>query len=116
MPEGNITVDQRAAETIGGITRFPSLTVGSEDGLHGGCMMSWTRSGTRVPPIPGPRELFRKLFTDENQSEQARAKDRFRLKGSILHAVRGDAKSLERNLTKRDKEKLDEYFTSVRDV
>ena len=51
MPEGNITIDQRAAETIRGATRFPSIAVGSEDGLHGGCMMCWTRSGTRVPPI-----------------------------------------------------------------
>jgi hypothetical protein len=38
------------------------------------------------------------------------------MKGSILDAVRGDAKSLERHLGRRDKEKLDEYFTSVRDV
>ncbi len=30
--------------------------------------------------------------------------------------MRGDAKSLERHLGERDKEKLDEYFTSVRDV
>ena len=51
LTEGNITLDQRAAETVGGATRFPSLTIGSEDGIHGGCMMAWTRSGTRVPPI-----------------------------------------------------------------
>ena len=65
MPEGNITVDQRAAETIGGATRFSSLALGSESGIHGGCLMSWTRSGTRVPPISTPRELFRKLFVSE---------------------------------------------------
>src|SRR5215218_5425326 len=39
MPEGNISLDQRAAESVGGVTRFPALTIGSEDGLHGGCMM-----------------------------------------------------------------------------
>ncbi len=116
MPEGNISLDQRAAETIGGATRFPSLTIGSEDGLHGGCLMCWTRSGTRVPPIPGPKELFRKLFITDSDSERERGKDRFNLQGSILDAVQGDAKSLERQLGKRDQEKLDEYFTSVRDV
>ncbi len=116
MPEGNISLDQRAAETIGGATRFPSLTIGSEDGLHGGCMMCWTRSGTRVPPISGPRELFRKLFITEAAHDRARAADRFALQGSILDAVNGDAKSLGRQLGKRDQEKLDEYFTSVRDV
>jgi len=116
MPEGNISVDQRAAETIGGATRFSALTIGSEDGLHGGCQMCWTRSGTRVPPIPGPKELFRKLFITEGAHDLARSADRFHLQGSILDAVHGDAKSLNRQLDTRDREKLDEYFTSVRDV
>lgn len=116
MPEGNITVDQRAAETMGGATRFPSLALGSESGIHGGCLMSWTRSGTRVPPISTPRELFRKLFISEGAADVAATMDRLDLKGSILDAVQGDAKSLEGHLGQRDKEKLDEYFTSVRDV
>jgi hypothetical protein len=116
MPEGNISLDQRAAESVGGATRFPSLTIGSEDGLHGGCMMCWTRSGTRVPTIPGPKELFQKLFITDSESDRARSADRFAMQGSILDAVNGDAKSLTRHLGKRDQEKLDEYFTSVRDV
>ena len=116
MPEGNLTLDQRAAETMGGATRFPSLALGSESGLHGGCLMSWTRSGTRVPPISTPRELFRKLFVSDGAAQVASSTDRLNLKGSILDAVQGDAKSLERHLGQRDKEKLEEYFTSVRDV
>jgi len=116
MPDGMISVDQRAAETVGGATRFPSLTIGSETGIHGGCQMCWTRSGTRVPPIPGPNELFRKLFVNESSSNLARVRDRFDLKGSILDAVHGDAKALGRQVDREDREKLDEYFSSVRDV
>ena len=116
MPDGNITLDQRAAESIGGATRFPSLTIGSEDGIHGGCLMSWTRSGTRVPPIPGPKELFRRLYVSDDAADRERTAARLRLQGSILDAVQGDARSLQRHLDKRDREKLDEYFTSVRDV
>lgn len=116
MPEGNITLDQRAAETMGGATRFPSLTLGSEEGIHGGCLMSWTRSGTRVPPISTPRELFRTLFVTDDAASLATSMDRLDLKGSILDSVNGDAKSLKRHLGQRDKEKLEEYFTSVREV
>ena len=116
MPDGNISLDQRAAETVGGATRFPSLTLGSEEGLHGGCMMCWTRSGTRVNPIQGPRELFRKLFVNETPDDQARTKDRLVLQGSILDAVNADARSLKQRLDASDQQKLDEYFTSVRDV
>jgi hypothetical protein len=78
--------------------------------------MSWTRSGTRVPPISTPRELFQKLFITEDAKSLAASMDRLNVKGSILDAVNGDAKSLQRHLGQRDKEKLDEYFTSVRDV
>ncbi len=45
--DGGISLDQRAAEFVGWQTRFPSLTIGSESGLHGGCQMSWTRTGIR---------------------------------------------------------------------
>ncbi|MCA9143488.1 MAG: DUF1552 domain-containing protein [Planctomycetales bacterium] len=116
MPEGGISVDQRAAEFVGSRTRFPSLTIGSEDGLHGGCMMSWTRTGTRIPPIPGPRELFRALFVENNVEAKRLAANRIELQESILDAVLGDANSLKRRLNKSDGAKLDEYLSSVRDV
>jgi hypothetical protein len=116
MPEGGISLDQRAAEFVGSRTRFPSLTIGSEGGLHGGCRMSWTRTGTRVPPIQGPRELFRSLFIDNGEDAKRKAFDRIELQGSILDAVLGDANSLSQRLNKTDQSKLDEYLSSVRDV
>ena len=76
MADGGISLDQRAAEFVGSQARFPSLAIGSEGGLSGGCQMSWTRSGTRIPPIPGPRELFRLLFVDEAPDERRKAADR----------------------------------------
>jgi len=115
-PDGNISLDQLAAESVRGRTRFPSLTVGSEGGIHGGCQMSWTRSGTRVPPIPGPQQLFEKLFVGEPASRLSEVKDRHSLQASILDAVSGDAKTLERKLDSEDRAKLDEYLTSVREV
>ncbi|MEO0414408.1 MAG: DUF1552 domain-containing protein [Verrucomicrobiota bacterium] len=116
MSDGNITIDQRAAEAVGLETRFPSLVVGSESGLHGGCQMSWTRTGVRVPPIEGPRELFRKLFVQGDTGKQEAAADAFMLRRSILDATLSDANSLQKQLSGRDKDKLDEYFTSIRDV
>ena len=116
MINGNVTIDQFAAEHVVGQTRFPSLTVGSLEGIHGGCQLSWTRTGTRVPPIPGPEQLFKKLFVDVTEKGKDSATDRFALHKSILDVVREQAHDLERSLNQRDKNKLDEYFTSVRDV
>jgi hypothetical protein len=116
MPNANVTIDQYASDYVSGQTRFSTLTVGSESGIHGGCQLSWTRTGTRVPPIPGPEQLFRLLFVGTSEQDKRVAADRFKLQGSILDLVRRDADRFQRKLNPRDREKLDEYLTSVRDV
>ena len=68
------------------------------------------------PPDPRPTRTLPQLFINDSADDLARSRDRFHLKGSILDAVQGDAKSLEKRLDNGDREKLDEYFTSVREV
>lgn len=115
-PEGNVTIDQYLADEVGFQTRFPSLTVGSEGGIHGGCQIAWTKSGVRVPPVTNPAELFEKLFVTDSKERQARREQENKVQASILDSVREEAKSLAKQVNKEDKDKLDEYLTSVRDV
>ena len=115
-PLGNVSIDQFMADEIGHETRFPSLTVGSEGGIHGGCQIAWTKSGVRVPPITGPAELFDRLFVGDSRERQDRRGQEHRLQASVLDSVLEDANRLARNVNREDKAKLDEYFTSVRDV
>jgi Protein of unknown function (DUF1552) len=118
MPDGNITLDQRAAESIKGATRFPCLNIGSESGIHGGCLLSWTRSGNRAAPITKGSDLYARLFLSDGESEKAKAAvaDHLRLEGSILDMVTDEAKGLSKSISTTDRQKLDEYFTSVREV
>jgi len=113
---GNVTIDQYLAEKVGNQTRFPSLTVGSEGGIHGGCQLSWTRSGVRVPPITNPSDLFDRLFSNDSPKRRLERKGENRLQKSILDAVNDEAKGLSKKVNLEDREKLDEYFTSIRDV
>ncbi len=115
-PDGNVSIDQYLADEVGYQTRFPSLTVGSEGGIHGGCQIAWTRSGVRVPPITGPAQLFEKLFVSDSPDRQARRVQENHVQASILDSVLEDANRLSRQVNKEDKDKLDEYLTSVRDV
>ncbi|MCW0216824.1 MAG: DUF1552 domain-containing protein [Prosthecobacter sp.] len=115
-PDGNVTIDQFIADEVGFQTRFPSLTVGSEGGIHGGCQIAWTKSGVRVPPIEGPAELFDRLFVSDTKERQVRRIQENRLQASILDTVLEDANGLSKRVNREDKEKLDEYFTSIRDV
>ncbi|MDP3072762.1 MAG: DUF1552 domain-containing protein [Opitutaceae bacterium] len=115
-PLGNVSIDQFIADEVGHQTRFPSLTVGSEGGIHGGCQIAWTKSGVRVPPITGPAELFDRLFVGDSPERQQRRHQENHLQASILDTVLGEANSLSRRVNREDKDKLDEYFTSIRDV
>ncbi len=115
-PNGNVSIDQFMADEIGYQTRFPSLTVGSEGGIHGGCQIAWTKAGVRVPPITGPAELFDRLFVSDSPERQARRNQENKLQNSILDSGLADANRLSKLVNREDKEKLDEYFTSVRDV
>ena len=107
----SISVDQFAAEQIGDQTRFASLPLSSE-----GFGLSWTRSGALIPPDLYPASVFARLFLEGRPDEvQAQAR-RLRDGRSILDTVRDQAQKLQPALGVRDREKMDEYFTSVREL
>lgn len=107
----SISVDQFAAEHIGERTRFPSLSLSAE-----GFGLSWTRSGALVPPDLWPASVFAKLFLEGRPDEVQAQERRLRDGQSILDTVREQAKTMSPKLGGRDREKVDEYFTSVREL
>lgn len=109
--KNSISLDQFAAERWYGRTRFPSLTLSCE-----GSGLSWTRSGAPVPTDDWPAQVFARLFLDGKPEEVAAQARRLADGRSVLDAVRDPARQLERRLGVADQEKLDEYFTSVREL
>jgi hypothetical protein len=106
-----ISLDQLAAEHVGGETRFPSLVLSCE-----GFGLSWTRSGAAVPSDAWPSAVFARLFLEGRPEEvQAQAR-RLRDGQSILDVVGEQARQVEAGLGAADRDKLDEYFTSVREL
>lgn len=110
--DGNISIDQIAAEFAGSQTRFPSLNVG----VGGGCEMCWTRSGVNVPVLTRTREVFRSLFVDDEPKAKQKLGLKNKRRGSILDSINEQANDLNRRLSKLDQTKLDVYLTAVRDV
>ena len=108
----SISLDQLVAERIGTLTRFPSLTLA----VNGGRSLSWTRTGVAIPPEDQASGVFNQLFLQGTPAEieaQIRELDTGR---SILDAVADQAKDLQRNVGARDRSRLDQYFSSVRDL
>jgi len=109
--KNEISLDQYAAELMVGETRYPTLSLSGE-----GQGLSWTRTGAPVPAAVSPSRVFAKLFLPDGP-EEIKAQGRRLADGrSILDDVGGEAKSLRGALGADDREKLDEYATSVRDL
>jgi len=110
-----ISLDQYIGERIGHLTRFPSLTLGVNI-QQGQRSLSWTGSGVMIPCEEKAADVFRRLFMQGTAEETETQVRRLELGESILDVVAGEAKELQRNLGAHDRDRLDQYFTSVRDL
>ncbi len=120
------SIDQLAAEKIGGLTRLPSLELGIEGGRQAGkcdsgysCAyvsnISWRSPTTPMAKEIDPKAVFERLFGGSYQDAKAQAARDF-YRQSILDFVADDARKLRQQLGLADRRKMDEYFESVRAV
>jgi hypothetical protein len=105
-----ISVDQVAAECLGNVTRFPSITLGTMKPQS----QSYTSGGVMIPAQTSPANLFAQLFL-EGKPEEVRAQRQKLSDGkSILDELGSQVKSLRRKASSADNHLLDDYFDSVR--
>jgi hypothetical protein len=123
-----ISIDQVIANQIGNVTRFPSLEL-SCDAVRksGNCdsgyscayqyNLAWRSATTPIAPEPNPRLLFERLFGSGAHGERGESlKRRQAQQRSILDFVMDDARALQSQVTYRDKQKLEEYLVSIREI
>ena len=108
-----VSLDQFAAERIGGDTRFPSLSLMIGNDALG---LSWTRNGSMIPPEQNPLKLYQKLFVEDTAQGREAARRRLKEDRSLLDQLGDQAKLLEGRVTASDRDRVDQYFTSVRDL
>ena len=106
-----VSLDQFAAERIGAETRYASLVLNTMSGS-----ISWTRGGVQIPGDGPPSRLFAKLFLDGTKKEIEAQVGKLKQGRSIMDTVNAQAQRFAGGLGRRDQEKLDEYFTSVREL
>lgn len=126
--KAGVSIDQVVAGQIGHLTRFPSLELTCDAVRKAGdcdsgyaCAyvynLSWRSSIQPLSPEHNPRFVFERLFGAGSQHERvANLKRRQQEQHSILDYVREDASRLDRQLDGRDRAKLDQYLTSVREI
>lgn len=110
-----ISLDQFAAEKLGQLTRFPTLNLGVNID-KANRSLSWTRDGVLLPAEDSAPGLFQKMFVQGDPTAVARQLHRLEERGSILDTLLDDTKRFGRRLGRDDQTRLDQYFTSIREV
>lgn len=117
-----MSCDQLAAKTLGKDTRFPSLVLTAREPIPGqgaghgdGYSLSADYRGRSIPGIPSPLQLYRKLFAQKDDSPE-QLLQRLDNRQSILDLVCIDVRSLKPTLNHEDAVRLEEYFTSIREI
>jgi len=106
-----VSLDQVAAEHFRGETRFDSLPLTTFYGS-----LSFTRTGVEIPANNRPSSIFKQLFLEGNAEQAADELRKISEGRSTLDTVAAQAKKLRLQLGPSDRDRLDEYFESVRDV
>jgi len=120
-----VSADQAAAQVIGKHTKLPSLELGIVRGRNAGncdsgysCAyssnISWKSETTPMAKEINPKLAFERLFGSADAERGRAQRDLYRK--SILDLVAEDAALLRRKLGKKDRQKVEEYFTSVREL
>src|SRR5215218_9421821 len=107
-----VSLDQLMAKHLGDRTRYPSLVLNST----GDSSPSYTENGSMIPAENSPARLFARLFVDETPAARREQSRRLRQGRSIMDAVSGEARAMQRRLGEGDRDKLDAYFTGVREL
>lgn len=123
-----VSIDQVMARQVGHLTRFPSLeltcssvrkTAACDSGYSCAYQynISWASPSVPMTPEANPRLVFERMFGAGAPGERAElAKRRQHDQRSVLDFVMEDARAMQRRVGARDKEKLDQYLTSVREI
>ncbi|MSR43538.1 MAG: DUF1552 domain-containing protein [Pedosphaera sp.] len=111
----SISLDQYAADKLGQVTRFPTLNLGVNI-EKANRSLSWTRDGVLLPAEDSPAQLYRRMFVQGDAAAVQQQLHRLRQRGSILDALTDEAGRFSRTLGSTDRDRLDQYLTSVREV
>ena len=114
----SVALDQVVAKHTKQFCRQPSLVMSVDAGvgfLSRTGTISYSITGKPIPAENNPRQIFNRLFRADRASMESQRKNlKRRLK--LVDAVLEQANSLNRKLGKSDREKMDQYLTSLNEV
>lgn len=113
----NPTIDVVIADSISGASRFRSLDCAATGSVKDTYSM---RSGDAInPPDTSPIDFYDKVFGSEFQdpnSPEFKPKPSIMMRRSVLSGVREQSSEVLKRVGTEDRQRLDQYFTSLREL
>jgi hypothetical protein len=111
---GGASVDQKIASVIGGDTTFQSLQFAVRI-VYGdtNAALIWAGARDRLPAMQNPWEAYGRIFGSETMDDEPPPVD---LRKSALDHALAELNTLRTKLPASDRERLDSYQTSLRDI
>jgi len=109
----SVSLDQVMAEKVGASTRFPSLSLMIG---NGNLSLSWTRSGSMIPPTASPLALYQQLFVEDTPAGKAESLRRLGRDRSLLDGLREQFRDLQQRVSTADRDRLEQFAAAVRDL
>ena len=114
MISNTVSMDQVAAKYMGP-TYLPSLVLSWRDGV-GDATLSRNFLGVDVPALADYQTIFKRLFPPADKKQIKEARERIALDKSVLDTALDSVNDLNRKVGKADKERVEQYLDSIRDV
>src|SRR5499433_2968844 len=125
--DAGISVDQILAQELGKHTQLASLELAIENSETAGACdvgfacaytntISWKSANTPLFAQNNPRAVFERMFGDTGNTDAKTRLTRIRQQRSVLDSLTREVAHLQGTLGRSDRQKLEEYLESVRDV
>ena len=109
--KNSVSIDQAIGRKIGEATRIPNLSLAINTNS-----ITYNENGSKIPSERRPEIIFDRLFGDRTKESLLVMERRFRRHKSILDDLMEQTAQLNQKLGAADRDKLDAYLTSVREV
>jgi len=107
-----ISLDVLASKHVGAATRFPMLTMATDDGPG----LSYTASGAGIPPLQRPGDIFSRLFLAGKPQQVEAEVARLKRGQSILDRLGDQLLGLKGQLGAQDQQQIADYNEAVREM
>ena len=107
-----VSLDVAAAQHVAGATRFPLLTLSTQDGSP----LSYTPTGAGIPAMSVPSQIYARMFLSGNKGDVAKELERLKRGQSMLDRMRERLVELNKSVSQLDRQQIADYTEAVRDL